>query len=64
MSRCSVDILETLLLHTRPRSLILLNKTPEIKASIPSWVTACCGDERIMVFTRIRFGFPQVGPGG
>ncbi|KAJ3690335.1 hypothetical protein LUZ61_019499 [Rhynchospora tenuis] len=62
MAHCSRDILERLLLHTRPRSLILLenldlylNKNSVSgNASINSIVNrikSCCGDERVMVFT-------------
>ncbi|KAF3321360.1 nuclear valosin-containing protein-like protein [Carex littledalei] len=63
ISHCSIDILETLLLRTRPRSLILLknldfylNKSTTESGnaninSITNRVISCCGDERIMVFT-------------
>ncbi|KAJ4777359.1 P-loop containing nucleoside triphosphate hydrolases superfamily protein [Rhynchospora pubera] len=62
MARCSIDILERLLLHTRPRSLILLenldlylnkNSAPGNTSinSIMNRVKSYCGDERVMVFT-------------
>lgn len=58
MSHCSVDILEMLLITTRPQSLILLENLDLYQVSgnasinsITNWLISCCGDERIMVFT-------------
>jgi mitochondrial chaperone BCS1 len=62
MSHCGIDIVETLIINTRRRSMILLENldlyfnnnlvsgTASMK-SITSRLISCCGDERIMVFT-------------